>query len=159
MFSWASFHELVSYSKCWFSMTYCREICKICDNKILYEKNREIELILRWQSLVLSSSTKWGASIQRFGAKFDHSLLIRWTWRLRVSRQKPKPDFAIMSLQQWQEFNAVLKAELVQGIKDVYIDEAEAMGWHYTFFLKCVYETIEKIVSRMKRHTCNGRTK
>ena len=52
----------------------------------------------RWQSSVISSETKWSASLERFGTKFDHALLtIRWAWRLRVPKQKPKPDFASMT--------------------------------------------------------------
>ena len=47
----------------------------------------------RWQSSVISSETKWGVSMKRFGKKFDHAILsIKWAWRLCVCKQKPKPD-------------------------------------------------------------------
>ena len=89
--------------------------------------------------------------MQRFGAKFDHALLaIRWAWRLRVARQKPKPDFANMTLEDRCKFNEVLRSKLVEGAKSVCIDEADAMGRHYTFLSECVRQTIDEVVPPVK---------
>ena len=64
----------------------------------------------RWQGSVISSTTKWGAAYHRFGTKFDHGLLsIKWEWRLRVSKIKPKTDFQLMSPANWQEFDRRLE--------------------------------------------------
>lgn len=89
--------------KSWFDGTSRR-----CNATYLskHEGNRPTKLdyflvLNKWQSSVISSETKWGASMERFDTKFDHALLtVRWAWRLRVEKRKPKPDYASMSLQQ-----------------------------------------------------------
>ena len=41
----------------------------------------------RWKSSVRQCQVKWGASMHRFGKKFDHGLLeATWDWRLRMEK-------------------------------------------------------------------------
>ena len=107
---------------------------------------------------MISSETKWGASMERFGKKFDHALLsIKWAWRLRVCKQKPKPDYKSMTPQKWLTFNDVLREKLKQGNREICKDDVEEMGGHYEFLSECMRQTIDEVVPRQQRRNYDGR--
>ena len=111
----------------------------------------------RWQGSATASTTKWGAALHRFGSKFDHGLLaIEWTWRLRVSRSQPRPDFELMTPEKWQEFDRRLEDRLRQLPQNIEICE-QGMGDHYDRLVASIQETVKEVVPPRKPHKFNGR--
>ena len=96
--------------------------------------------------------------MHRFGKKFDHGLLqIRWSWRIRSTRQPPKPDFKLMTPQKWEEFDKLLQARLQNLESNVQIAQADLEA-HYDGITKCINETIAEVVPPSKKQKFNGRT-
>ena len=65
----------------------------------------------------MSSRVRWGASMHRFGKKFDHGLLtIIWKWRLRQHKITLRPDYDNVD---WNLFNTTLTEKLLQCNRQV----------------------------------------
>jgi len=112
----------------------------------------------RWQGCVTSSTTKWGTAYHRFGSKFDHGLLqIRWKWKLRLPRQQPKPDYKAMTTRDWDTFDVVLQAKLMNIKNTVHVNDKE-MEAHYNEVTRCIQETIKEVIPKRKPRKYNGRT-
>ena len=85
----------------------------------------------RWKSSVRDCSVKWGASLHRFGKKFDHGLLsATWDWRIRTEKRDPPPDFKAMTDEKWQAFDDTLREQLTGGDMRVEINQ-KGLGEHF----------------------------
>ena len=104
------------------------------------------------------SRVAWGASMHRFGSKFDHGLLqIRWKWKLRLPKQPRKPDYKAMTTRDWDTFDVVLEAKL-KGLKRGIQVKQDEMGAHYDEVTRCIKETIAEVIPKLKPKKFNGRT-
>ena len=113
----------------------------------------------RWKSSVRSSQVKWGASMHRFGKKFDHGLLeTQWDWRVRTEKRTPRPDYKAMTEEKWLTFDATLKKKLLASSKDMRVEiSGQGLGAHYETMTSCIQKTIKEVVSPKKQIKFDGR--
>ena len=113
----------------------------------------------RWKSSVRNCNVRWGASMHRFGKKFDHDLLkATWDWRLRVEKREPKPDYKAMDAAKWLKFDAALKSKLEATGGDMKVEISQQdMAVHFDNMSKCLQQTIKEVVPPKKRIKFDGR--
>ena len=104
---------------------------------------------------------KWGASMHRFGKKFDHGLLeASWDWWLRVEKRPPKKDFKAMTEKKWDEFDNKLKEKLldVGKVDNMQVEISEkGLSTHFGRLSGCIQQTIKEVVPPKKRVKFDGR--
>ena len=106
----------------------------------------------RWKSSVRQCCVKWGASMHRFGKKFDHGLLeAQWDWRLRVEKREPKPDYSEMTQEKWKEFDDALQKELIRKGGDMKVEISEdGLGDDFVTMSNYIQSVIKKSCPQRK---------
>ena len=109
----------------------------------------------------MNSTVKWGASIYRFGSKFDHGLVsIKWAWRLRACKVKPKPDYSSMTDENWRQFDVKLTENLLEGLSEEQLrvsNTQDSLFEQHAHIAGSIAQTIEQVVPPKKTHKINGR--
>ena len=113
----------------------------------------------RWMSSVQDCSVKWGASLHRFGKKFDHGLLsMTWAWRIRTEKKAPPPDFDSMNAEMWRAFDAELHRQLVSDPDNMKVEVSqEGMTKHLDRLNKGIKHAIETTVPKKEKIKFDGR--
>ena len=118
--------------------------------------------------MVRNCDPKWGASMHRFGHKFDHGLLrARWRWKTKKTQRYETADYTAMTDQSWDEFDCDLRIRIEekqktrvqnsghigQGNLPTQKDLSQELGTMTT----CIQETIKTAVPKKKNMKKKGR--